>query len=119
MKELRRQLRSRKSRVMELEAEKYFLAGDLHEKSIVETELRDKLAKTEEKVTEAKNNGKRKLWKSQHKTKLANRRIGKDLFYIALDHGDGGCQERGKRGDAQNDIERVGRSHKERMQARH
>ena len=71
MKELRRQLRSRKSRVMELEAEKYFLAGDLHEKSIVETELRDKLAKTEEKVTEAKNNGKRKLWKSQHKTKLA------------------------------------------------
>ena len=73
MKELRRQLRSRKSRVMELEAEKYFLAGDLHEKSIVETELRDKLArsKAEEKVTEAKNNGKCKVWKSQHKIKLA------------------------------------------------
>ncbi len=56
---------------MKLEAEKYFLAGDLHEQSIVEKELRDKLAKAEEKVTEAMNNGKRKEWKAQHKTKLA------------------------------------------------
>ena len=45
LKELRHRLRIRKSRVEELEAEKYFLAGDLHEKSIVEKELRDKLAK--------------------------------------------------------------------------
>ncbi len=71
LKELRHQLRSRKSRVREFEAEKYFLAGDLHEKSIVEKELRDKLAKGEEKVTEAMNNGKRKVWIAQHKTKLA------------------------------------------------
>jgi hypothetical protein len=71
LKELRHQLRSRKSRVREFEAEKYFLAGDLHEKSIVEKELRDKLAKAEEKVTEAMNNGKRKVWIAQHKTKLA------------------------------------------------
>ena len=44
LKELRVELSNRKSRVMDLEAEKYFLAADLHEQSQVIKALKEKLA---------------------------------------------------------------------------
>ncbi len=44
VKELKDELLNRKSRVMELEAEKFFLTGDFHDQSMVLKELRQKLA---------------------------------------------------------------------------
>ncbi len=52
LKELRDELSNRKSRVMELEAEKYFLMADLHERSMVIKELKEKLATVEKKNME-------------------------------------------------------------------
>ena len=55
----------------------------------------------------------------QHKPELADRGIREHLFDVAIDHGDGGCEQGRERGDAQNDERGVLRGHEERVQADH
>ena len=71
VKELKFELINRKSRVMELEAEKLFLTVDLHNQSMVEKELRQQLAMAENKICEMLKNDKEKAWKGQYRAKQA------------------------------------------------
>jgi hypothetical protein len=71
VKELKFELLNRKSRVMELEAEKLFLTVDLHNQSMVEKELRQQLAMAENKICEMLKNDKEKAWKGQYRAKQA------------------------------------------------
>ena len=71
LKELRVELSNRKSRVMDLEAEKYFLVADLHEQSQVIKELKEKLATVEKKNMEMVTKDKEKEWKCYYRSKLA------------------------------------------------
>ncbi len=71
LKELRDELSNRKSRVMELEAEKYFLVADVHEQSMVIKELKEKLATVEKKNMEMVRKDKDKQWRGFYRSKLA------------------------------------------------
>ncbi len=50
---------------MELEAEKCFLTGEIHDQSMVVNELRENLAMAETKICEMLKNDKEKAWKGQ------------------------------------------------------
>ena len=71
VKELKDEVLNRKARVMELEAERFFLTGDFHDQSMIVKELRQKLAVAENKICEMLKNDQKKAWKGQYRSNQA------------------------------------------------
>ena len=83
VQQLTEEVSNRNSRVLRLEADNFFMAGDLHEKCIVEEDLRqkcmqlqlkvDKLTKLEKEVSATKDAKKRNAKERQNKSKTKGR----------------------------------------------